>query len=102
MDPRIAELLARFPVERETTAFLERAPAMFIDGEFVAGRGDLMPVYEPSTGGQLGTIYQALPQEVDAAVQAARRAADDPRWRDMKPNERQRNMLRIADLLEAE
>ncbi len=82
--------------------FLERAPALYIDGEFVAGHGDLLPVYEPSTGGQLGAVYQALPAEVDAAVQAARRAADGPRWRELKPNERQRILLRIADLLEAE
>jgi phenylacetaldehyde dehydrogenase len=102
MHARIAQLLTRFPVEPETIAFLSRPPAMFIDGEFVAGRGDLMPVYEPSTGEQLGAIYQALPEEVDRAVQAARRAADDPRWHDMKPNERQRVLLRIADLLEAE
>jgi phenylacetaldehyde dehydrogenase len=102
MDPGIIRLLARFPVEPATVSFLSRQPAMFIDGEFVAGAGELIPVYEPSTASQLTSICQALPSEVDAAVKAARDAADNPGWRDMKPNERQRLLLRIADLLEQE
>jgi phenylacetaldehyde dehydrogenase len=102
MDQRIAHLLALFPLKEEAIAFLERIPALFINGEFVAGRGEVLPVYEPSTGGQLGAVYQSRPSEVDAAIRAARRAADDSSWREMKPNARQRILLRIADLLEAE
>jgi phenylacetaldehyde dehydrogenase len=102
MDPGITQLLARFPVKPAAISFLTRQPAMFIDGEFVVGGGVLIPVYEPSTECKLTDIYQALPQEVEAAIQAARRAADNSSWRDMKPNERQRLLLRIADLLEEE
>jgi len=102
MDKVVGELLQQFAVDPAVLAFLAREPALFIDGEWVARKGPTLPVYEPSTTGRLASILEAQPAEVDQAVAAARRAFESPVWRDMKPNERQRLLLRIADLMEAE
>ena len=81
---------------------LARAPALFIDGEWVASSHDkTIAVYDPSTGKQVATIADASDADVDRAVAAARRAFDDGRWSGLPPYERQRRIERLADLLEA-
>ena len=81
---------------------LARAPALFIDGEWVASSHDkVIAVYDPSTGKQVATVADASDADVDRAVAAARRAFDDGRWSGLPPYERQRRIERLADLLEA-
>lgn len=102
MDAIVSELMDQYGVDPAVRSFLGRSPAMYIAGQRVKGKGALLPVFEPSTEGLLAQIHQTLPVEVDAAVAAARKAFQDDAWRAMKPNERQRILLRIADLLEQE
>jgi phenylacetaldehyde dehydrogenase len=102
MDKNVAAMLDRYAVDSRVQEFLARPPALFIDGEFIPGRGKLLPVFEPATEGLLTLICDATPEEVDAAVQAARRAAGDSSWRNMAANKRQQLLLRIADLIETE
>lgn len=52
------------------------------------------------TGALLAEVAQGSSEDVDLAVRAARAAFEGP-WRRMKPAERQRIMLRLADLVEA-
>ena len=54
---------------------------------------------DPSTGDVLAHIGDGDTADVDAAVAAARRAFEGP-WRKTKPFERQRLLLRLADLVD--
>ncbi len=82
--------------------FLQRAPALFINGEWVQStHGKTLPVYDPSTGREIATIVDASEADVDRAVQAARTAFDDGRWSGLSPYARERAIMRLADLIEA-
>jgi phenylacetaldehyde dehydrogenase len=81
---------------------LGRAPALFIDGEWVESRGGgVIAVYDPSTGAQIASIADASAEDVDRAVAAARRAFDDGRWSGLPPYQRELVIHRLADLIEA-
>ncbi|TFI60054.1 aldehyde dehydrogenase family protein [Sphingomonas parva] len=96
---RIAAQPAYSEIARKT---LERRPALFIDGEWVASSGDaLIPVHDPSTGKQIASVVDASVEDVDRAVAAARRAFDDGRWSGLSPYQRERAIHGLADLIEA-
>ena len=71
-----------------------------IDGRDEPGGGTSFPVVSPRDGRVLAHVADARPEEVDAAVAAARRAFDSGPWPRMAPADRGRILLRIADLLE--
>jgi phenylacetaldehyde dehydrogenase len=84
---------------------LARKPALFIDNEWVASTGgaahsETLAVEDPSVGRQVSTIVNASDADVDRAVAAARAAFDDGRWSNLAPNQRERYMNKLADLLE--
>src|SRR5256885_272122 len=54
----------------------------------------------PATGQVLARVAEGDKEDIDRAVRAARRTFDDGRWARMNPGERQRLLLRIADLIE--
>jgi aldehyde dehydrogenase (NAD+) len=83
-------------------AFLGAAPKrLLIGGEWVAAAsGKTFETRNPATGELLAHVAEAGSEDVDRAVAAARAAFEGP-WRRMKPGERQRIMLRLADLVEA-
>jgi malonate-semialdehyde dehydrogenase (acetylating)/methylmalonate-semialdehyde dehydrogenase len=56
------------------------------------------PVYNPATGAQQAQVALAEPSDVDAAVQAARKAFDA--WRDVSLVRRSRIMFALRDLIE--
>lgn len=73
---------------------------MLIDGQRVpALSGKRFETRNPATGALLATVAQGGAEDVDRAVKSARAAFEGP-WRRMKPVERQRIMLRLADLVE--
>ncbi|WP_019832872.1 aldehyde dehydrogenase family protein [Sphingomonas sp. PR090111-T3T-6A] len=80
--------------------WLDRAPAHFIGGEWVASRGSL-PVVEPSSGREIGAIGKGGVEEIDMAVTAARAALVAPEWRDAGPLAREAVLHRLAALIEA-
>jgi betaine-aldehyde dehydrogenase len=59
-----------------------------------------MPIENPATGDTLTTVFDASPQDVDRAVQAARAAFADGRWSKKTPAERSLALWRLADLVE--
>ncbi len=71
----------------------ERTFGHFIDGALVPGR-DHFDSINPATGKNLARIAQASPEEVDAAVAAARRAL--PAWSALSGHERARYLYAIA------
>lgn len=72
---------------------------LLIDGEWQdAADGAEFDVVDPSTGELLCKVAEAGPEDVDRAVQAARRAFNGP-WSAMSPLERSKAIWRLADLL---
>ncbi|QCS65152.1 aldehyde dehydrogenase family protein [Achromobacter denitrificans] len=73
---------------------------LYIDGRFVdaAARGTI-DVLNPHDGSLITAIAAAEAQDVDRAVQAARRAF--PAWSRMAAADRGRLLLKLADLIEA-
>ncbi len=73
---------------------------MYINGKRVpALSGKRFETRNPATGELLAMVAHAEAPDVDIAVAAARTAFEGP-WSSMKPAERQRIMLRLADLVE--
>ena len=74
---------------------------LFINGEFVdAKSGKTFPTINPATEEKLSDVASAGPEEVDAAVKAAR-AQMEPgsEWQKMKPRDRAKILWRLADML---
>jgi 5-carboxymethyl-2-hydroxymuconate semialdehyde dehydrogenase len=75
---------------------------MLIDGKWVeAASGKTFETLNPATGEVLARVAEGDAEDVDRAVRAARRAFESGPWRRMRPAERERLLLRIADLIEA-
>lgn len=74
---------------------------LWIDGQWVAGSGGLMPVENPVTGERIADVADATREDVDRAVQAAKRAFYSGPWSEMVPAERSMLLWRLGDLLEA-
>ncbi|HEY0315657.1 MAG TPA: aldehyde dehydrogenase family protein [Sphingomonas sp.] len=73
---------------------------MLIDGKRVpAISGKRFETRNPATGALLANVADGGAEDVDRAVKAARAAFEGP-WSKLKPAERQRIMLRLADLVE--
>jgi gamma-glutamyl-gamma-aminobutyraldehyde dehydrogenase len=74
----------------------------FIDGTFrPAASGARFPTENPATGRQLAEVAAGDSEDIDVAVQAARRAFDAGIWSRRSPAERKQVLLRFADLVEA-
>jgi aldehyde dehydrogenase (NAD+) len=73
---------------------------LLIDGRWVEARsGRSFETRNPATGELLCRVAEGGAEDIDLAVDAARRAFEGP-WRGLKPNERQNLLLRLADLVE--
>jgi betaine-aldehyde dehydrogenase len=76
-------------------------PNQFVDGKWTAGSGGTVEVLNPFDASVVETVDQAGPDDVEAAVAAARAAFDDPRgWRGTSVVHRAGLLRRIADLLQ--
>jgi phenylacetaldehyde dehydrogenase len=99
--PAIERMIGKFGVTPATRSFLDSEPLQYIEGRFTAGQADgRIDTLEPSTGQLLTTIASGTPDDVDVAVAAAQAALQSGPWGRMKPNDRQRILLRLADLIE--
>ena len=86
-------------VEQFVTAPLRK---MLIDGKWVeAASGKTFDALDPATGKVLAPVAEGDAEDVDRAARAARRAFDAGPWPRMAPAERQKILLKLADLIEA-
>jgi aldehyde dehydrogenase (NAD+) len=75
---------------------------LLIDGTWrAADDGATWTHRHPSTGEELGSFAVASPADVDLAVRAARKAFDVGPWPRMRAGDRQKVLLRIADVIRA-
>src|SRR2546421_3485816 len=74
---------------------------LLIDGQWTDGAKKFDPI-NPATGEVLTQVAEASREDVDRAVQAARRAFDDRggAWRKMSASERGKLIWRLADLVD--
>ena len=89
------------PIDATRHPFLTGKPKrLFIDGKWVeAASGKTFETHNPSTGEVLAAVAEGDSEDIDRAVDAARRAFNGP-WRKFKPYERQALLLKLADLVE--
>ena len=83
---------------------LARVPLkMLIDGEWVgAASGRELGVIDPATEQQIAAVPAGEAQDVDRAVQAARRSLEKRTWLGLPPAERAKILWRAAELIDAE
>ena len=75
---------------------------LWIDGNWEdTNGGSVMSIEDPTTGKEIAEVIDASREDVDRAVQAARRAFYDGRWSKKSPSERSKAIWKLADLLEA-
>ncbi|HEX3438369.1 MAG TPA: aldehyde dehydrogenase family protein [Pseudacidobacterium sp.] len=92
LDPRL---------DKKAADFIAHKHRMFIDGKFVnAASGKTFPVYNPATGDVMAHVPEAEAEDVNRAVNAARRAFDEGPWPKMTASARGRLIWKLADLLE--
>ena len=91
---------AGFEATPEVRAFLGRAHGHFIGGRLVPGGDATVPVYNPATGEEISRVPDGSVDDVDKAVAAARAAFEDGDWRRMRPADRERILIKLAEVLE--
>ncbi|ADJ27478.1 aldehyde dehydrogenase family protein [Nitrosococcus watsonii] len=78
-----------------------RQTRLLIDGEFRNSlSGKTFATVDPSTEEVIAQVAEGDAEDIDLAVQAARKAFDSGPWRQMDARERGRRMLKWADLIE--
>ncbi len=76
---------------------------LWIDGKPVPARsGRLAPVLSPANGETLAQVAQGGPEDVGAAVAAAKRAWESGEWRRATAMDRAKVLLRLAERIRAE
>jgi len=89
ISPRAASFLAR------------QQHRMLIDGQWVAAQGgNTLEVVNPASEAVIARVPAAASADVEAAVQAAVRAFEGGPWKKMKAQDRERLLLKLADLIE--
>jgi betaine-aldehyde dehydrogenase len=75
---------------------------LWIDGKWEDTQGgSIMSIEDPTTGKEIAEVVDASREDVDRAVQAAKRAFYDGRWSRKAPAERSKIIWKLADLIEA-
>jgi aldehyde dehydrogenase (NAD+) len=88
--------------ESRAVVTLRESYGLFIDGDFVPGKGDGGGVFKtisPATEEVLAEVTEASPADVDRAVSAARKAYDKT-WSGMPGRERAKYLFRIARIIQ--
>ncbi len=96
-----ASSTGRIELLEDVRTSIGRIRGAFIDGQHVAASGPPLAVYDPSNGGEILSIRECDAALVDRAVQSAERAFRDGRWSKLRPADRERILLRFADVVES-
>ncbi len=79
-----------------------KEPLLYIDGTFRSGaEGHTFETINPATNQVITEVAEGRTEDIDVAVQAARRAFDEGPWPRMTPRERAGYLTAIAEALEA-
>ena len=77
----------------------EQPTGLFIDNEFVdsSSPANTIASIDPATEKQIAVVQAASEQDVDRAVQAAKKALKNPEWKQLCVTQRGRLMAKLAD-----
>ncbi|TKC88688.1 aldehyde dehydrogenase family protein [Trinickia terrae] len=93
---------ATVAVSDEVASFAAREHGLFIDGGWRASQSSArLDVFNPATGRRLAQVADANAADIDAAVTSAACAFASGVWRKLRPADRERILLKLADALEA-
>ncbi|WP_077615611.1 aldehyde dehydrogenase family protein [Caenibacillus caldisaponilyticus] len=88
-------------ISRRLSDFLTGTKKLYIGGKWVdSASGKTFDTVNPATGEVLATVAEAGPEDVDRAVNAARKAFDEGPWSRMSAASRSRLIYKLADLME--
>jgi len=88
-------------ISRRLSDFLTGTKKLYIGGKWVdSASGNTFDTVNPATGEVLATVAEAGPEDVDRAVNAARKAFDEGPWSRMSAASRSRLIYKLADLME--
>ncbi|MFP5429332.1 MAG: aldehyde dehydrogenase family protein, partial [Gammaproteobacteria bacterium] len=97
MDRYKGELLSA-----NTRRFLAQPKRMLIGSEWLeAVGGGTLEVVDPASAQVFASVPAGEAADIDRAVAAARKAFEQGEWPKMRPVDRERLLLRLADLVEA-
>ncbi|MCC8394549.1 aldehyde dehydrogenase family protein [Paraburkholderia sp. MMS20-SJTR3] len=92
----------KIAIDARVRAFIAQQHGLFIDGAPCAAHSTRrLDVFDPSTGEVLTSVADADASDVGRAVASARAAFEQRVWSGLRPAERERILLRLADVLEA-
>lgn len=87
-------------VSKATREFLKHPKKLLIGGEWVnASTGRTFHTFDPATGDVLANVGEGEAQDIDLAVEAARKAFDHGPWRKLTPSDRGRIIWKLGDLI---
>ena len=87
-------------VDQSVEQFTTTPRQLFINGQWTdAASGKTFETPNPATGATLANVAEGDAEDIDRAVQAARKAFDEGPWSRMTPSERGRIIWRIGDLI---
>ncbi|XP_044260875.1 cytosolic 10-formyltetrahydrofolate dehydrogenase isoform X2 [Tribolium madens] len=88
-------------VEIETNGRKIKFPCqLFINGEFIdAENGKTLPTINPTTEETICEVQCGSPQDVDRAVQAAKKAFEEGEWSKISARDRGQLLFKLADLM---
>jgi betaine-aldehyde dehydrogenase len=84
---------------KEKAAPKDRKWRLFIAGKFVDG-ASLRTLYNPATGRELCQVAEASRQQVETAIQAARKAFDEGPWPRLTAFERAQFLFKLAAMID--
>jgi acyl-CoA reductase-like NAD-dependent aldehyde dehydrogenase len=85
--------------ESRSIVDIKASYGLFVNGEFMDGRGKAFKTINPATEEVLAEVSEADAADVDAAVKAARRAYDKV-WSKLSGRERAKYLYRIARIIQ--
>jgi acyl-CoA reductase-like NAD-dependent aldehyde dehydrogenase len=89
-------------ISRRLADFLVGTKKLYIGGKWVeSASGKTFDTLNPATGEVLATVYEAGEEDVNRAIEAARKAFDEGPWSKMSAASRSRLIYKLADLMEA-
>src|SRR6516164_3084781 len=81
--------------------FLDRDLGLFVNGGPQRAHSERwLDVFNPATGERIARVPDADSDDVDRAVANAREAFEQRRWSGLRPADRERVLLKLADVLE--
>lgn len=92
--------MASITLSADVRTFAVGASALFVDGAAKAGAGEALTLVDPASEDAIAVFPEASAEDVATAVASAAEAFHDRRWSELRPADRERVLLRFAELVE--